>query len=221
MENTKKAAYNARKNEKNSLTVLQRIGLFFMNICKLPAKNGERRLIKNIISGKWEWTSGNNPLPTTLTSLHPTVLIPDLAKIKQEEKDTLNPKFFPLPNDPYRQNRFIFNFPNIKEYLVQDFKQISADQAILTVLLVFPDGDYDIVSELDKFSKISTDSRKRKLKKDAILKMLDPTGVAVNEITFKNVSISSVNYFTELSYSSEGLMFGQIIFNHEGVVKTL
>lgn len=221
MENTKKAAYNARKNGKNSLTILQRIGLFFMNICKLPAKNGERRLIKNIISGKWEWTDGSAPLPTTLASLHPDALVPDLAKIKQEEKNILNPKFFPLPNDPYRQNRFVFNFPNIKDYLVQDFRQISANQAILTVLLVFPDGDYDIVKELDNFSKLSTDVRKRKLKKNAVLKMLDATGVAVSEITFKNVAISSVNYFTELSYSSEGLMLGQIIFNHEGVVKTL
>lgn len=210
-----------KKQDEKELSVLQKTGLFFMNLCKLPSKNGERRLIKNITTGKWEWTAGDEPLPTTVESLDPSILKPDLAQVKLEEKQFLNHQAIRLSVEPYRPHRFIFSFPGIEEWSIQEVRQLSEDQVEFKVWLTYPYSEYDIVKTLDDYKTASKDARKRKLKKDATLTLLDTVGFEVGMITFKNVAINLVEYFTEVSYDSDGLMYGKVVFNHEGAIKTL
>jgi hypothetical protein len=99
-----------KANIAEKLNIWQKMSLFFRNLSKAPSKNGQRRLIQNIATGKWEWTDGNAPLLTTADSLSPDKFNTNnkegLLRDKERERDNLSAAIKFTPYEPYRKNRW-------------------------------------------------------------------------------------------------------------------
>lgn len=211
MENTKKTDKTSQKTDKNDLSIIQKAALFFMNLTKSPATTGERRLIKNVSTGKWEWTEGKVPFETTLESLHPDNVEPGLVKESVDEEARRFKRLGNLSHEPYRGNRWKFEFPGIPEYAVQNLTAISDTQTLLEIVMLVGQGLEDT---LEYYNAASKNAQKKKLKKSATLEMLDPTGVPLSSYVYKNLEISKVDFFDKLSYEEESVLTARILFKH-------
>lgn len=215
MENFKKVAQNGKKIEQNELSLVKKATLFFMDLFKKPSKTGQRRLVKNMSTGKYEWTEGESPFETTVESL-------DSHKINYEPKggdlsyEKHKNKYMLMPYEPLVSNRWSFSFPGLAPWFIQSIYSITDTESTIEVLMVIND---ELHNTLSHYEEISKNDVKRKLKKDATLSILDATGVTVLSYLYKNVEILNVDSLSSLSYNSDNLLTCKIRFKHEKRVK--
>lgn len=195
------------------LNIWQKISLFLRNLRKAPSKNGQRRLIQNIATGKWEWTEGDAPLLTTKESL-----MPDNFKtnensefLKQKERDNLDSFRAHTPYEPYRKNRWILEFPGIQPYFFKSLETINPTNSIVTVILAIDDN---LINKLEEYKQIAG-SNLGELNKNAILQMLDATGYVLGSYVYENINIQQVVFLNSLSYDDGDVLTAQIYFKHE------
>jgi len=200
-------------NNGEKLNILQKIGLFFMNLRKSPAKSGQRRLIQNMTTGKWEWTEGTAPLLTTAESLKPEAFQSNekVELLRQKERDNLSAATIHIPFEPYKKNRWLLEFPGIAPYFFNSLETINPANSIATVILAINE---DLENKLEEYKKIAGTTL-GELNKNAILQMLDATGVVLSSYVYENINIQQVIFLNSLSYKDEDVLTAQIHFKHE------
>jgi len=207
----------AKKRVENveKLNIWQKISLFLRNLRKAPAKSGQRRLIQNLTTGKWEWTEGDAPLLTTVDSLSSdkfnTSNNGELLKGKERERDNLSAAIKFTPYEPYKKNRWLLEFPGIDPYFFTSLETINPGNSIATVILAINEN---LENKLEEY-KIIAGTNLGELNKNAILQMLDATGVVLSSYVYENITIQQVVFLNSLSYDDDGILTAQIHFRHE------
>ena len=215
-----------RKKEEKEFTTIQKIRLFLMDLFKMPAINGQRRFIKNVFTGKMEWTKGNVLYETTLDELKPEPIADENVRKWEWTEDVQDIPVEPiitkkievsfesqstLHYEPYREHGWIFEFPGIDSYLFQKIESSDSQTNVEIILTT----NCELLNKLEEYKLLSSNLRKRKIGKDAILKMVDISGKASCSYVYKNIEILNVNFFDSLSYDREGIITANIYFKHE------
>jgi len=134
-----------------------------------------------------------------------------LLRNKEREKDNLSAAIVFQPYEVYRKNRWLFEFPGINPYFFTSLETINPANSIATVMLAIDD---DLEKKLEEYKKIAG-TNLSELNKNAILQMLDATGVVLGSYVYENINIQQVVFLNYLSYKDDDILTAQIYFKHE------
>jgi hypothetical protein len=194
----------------------QAITLFFRNLFKITGKNGQRRLMRNPLTGKMEWTEGQE-----IKDVVPTP--PDLKiEMTEPEKEPFNvakPWESFSAFEPMRGDRFLINFPEIEPYFFSRYtfngglssrkmsngKTKVREQSTVEIYLPAHINIEDTVMKMKKSKNAGNVS----------IEILDPTGIPIRTILLKNIKIEHIDVYSQLDYVNEDLLKGYIVFSHD------
>ena len=197
------------KKEQEELTIWGKIELFFRDLFMMPSRDGKRRFVKNIFTGKSQWTSGESPLPTTVESLRPS----NLTEPEPISNIKINPfeKFPCNPFEPLHQRRWVLEFPGIDSFVFVGLKTYS-DEMVCAELLSIVNENFS--KQIEEYYQNAGTSKGR-LHKHAVLKFLGPDAKEIESFVYRNIKIEEVQMLQELAYDSDELLTIKIFFSHE------
>ena len=206
-------------------TKWQAITLFFMDLFKMPAKDGTRRLYKNVFTKKWSWTEGLEPVfkNTKEQEAYNAMVMSgstSIVEVFNPTKDDNNPVNKRVNYEPIMNARFIFEFPGVEPYLIRGYiynGKLSAKKASNGKIKVREQSSFEMYSPIgyNNDLDIAKMSKKKTSLGTATIQLLDPTGVSVRDIIMKNVKIENVNMYSYLDYVLvEPLAIG-VTFSHD------
>jgi hypothetical protein len=183
-----------------------------------------RRLVKNPKTGRYEFTEGAEAFPTTKEEL-------DLAHNKVKKKfeplggeELVDKKKLFIPYEPYRDNRFIVEIMDFDSWVINSFSKNGLTKEGF-IKMVIPIGGitFDRLFELNSKLQEAKDRPYVKLKEDVVVKLLDPTGVVLKEIVFKEPEVVEVGLLETLTYSKseDNIMTGSIRFKYKSEVNKI
>jgi hypothetical protein len=171
---------------------------FFRNLLMMPDRNGNRRLIKNIFTGKTVWTRGVEQKFVDLDEKS----TPKSGIIFEEHFKSF---------EPIVSNRFKVNFPNVDPYYIFEYNYCGND--------IYGEGD-SYKSTISAYlpmaltiEQIFLDKLNKKIE-DVTIELLDPTGEVNRTITLSNVTITQVNVFQNFSFHNNDLQTITVELSH-------
>ncbi len=188
------------------------IKLFFSSFFNKPSKDGRRRLVKNPLTGKFEWTSGEETkfkeVEAPFSGLTTNVVeekIPSQYDFKCFEPKIGNRFIINFPGiEPFLFNRYIFNGKLSSRKMSNGKTKVREESTVQMYLPVAIDNDLEIL-KMSKLKNIGTVS----------IDILDVIGGSVRQIVLKNVKIESVNMYSDMSYDDDDLMAAYVSISHD------
>jgi hypothetical protein len=170
-----------------------------------------RMVVKNLLTGKHEFV-GVDLAPTS---------IEELEKINDKvEKLFVDPReYVGAPMEPLRANRFVVEFDEFEEYVVSSFSKDSlAKEARVDMIIPISTNTFDRLFELNhKLQSSKAKEPSVKVEKDAVIKLLDPTGAMIRKVTLHNPEVIKVGLLERLDYGASGdeILKGSVTFKYK------
>lgn len=193
------------KKEQEELTIWGKIELFFRDLFMMPSRDGQRRFIKNIFTGKNQWTRGSEPFVTTKEEITYT------PPVSKETEVNLSPRKQSFFYEPFHSSRWIFEFPELKNYVIRSLRAYGNETMCIEVIMII---DTNLTNTLEKFFQMAIQGN-GKLRKNAVLQLLDPTGVVIDSYVYRNVEIQDVEMLESFSYENDDILTAKITFSHQ------
>lgn len=195
------------KKEQEELTIWGKIELFFRDVFMMPSRDGQRRFIKNIFTGKNQWTRGSEPFITTKEEITYTPPKEDSPRENLENSNFSKVILY----EPFHGSRWTFDFPEIANYTITNLKAYGNELMCIEIFMII---NNELTDTLEKFYKMAINGN-GDLYKHALLKLFDPAGVVIDSYVYRNVKIEEVEMLEKLSYDTDEVLTAKITFSHE------
>lgn len=174
--------------------------------------NENRRLVKNPSTGKYEWTIGESPLPTT---------VEELTYDNKQTIEVTDVKVIPEIPEFLFSNRFLVEAPGFDSKLIKSFfyhgpLSVSKSRSSVSKTKKYDASCMEIYVSKENYAKIL------KLKKgdslgDIKISVLDRHEKTIFSALLKSAKVESIHLPIHLDYRNDNIIIAYIDIKHDAI----